>query len=134
MKKPTRVDFSKGQEEFGQPTPRSINNMKTKKQIKREFYAVIRTLWKEPKADVFYFQRYLYGWVEELLELEIHKAKEEVRLKERDDAEEEMKRQKKDLLKKVEKELEHFNEYCVKHSADFKKIKKLVLGNLKKSL
>ena len=38
--------------------------------IKKSFDAVIKALWEDPKADVFYVQSYAWDWVEEALKRE----------------------------------------------------------------
>ena len=52
--------------------------MKTKKEIKKSFFAVIKALWEKPKADVFYIQNYAWDWVEEAIEEALKKQKQEM--------------------------------------------------------
>ena len=53
--------------------------MKTKKEIKKSFFAVIKALWEKPKADVFYIQNYAWGWVEESLKEQKQEMVEEIK-------------------------------------------------------
>ena len=52
--------------------------MKTKKEIKKSFFAVIKALWEKPKADVFYIQNYAWDWVEEALAQQKQEMVEEI--------------------------------------------------------
>ena len=52
--------------------------MKTKKEIKKSFFAVIKALWEKPKADVFYIQNYAWDWVEEAIEEALKQQKKEM--------------------------------------------------------